>query len=200
MSLQRVDTNIRTELMNLIKGTHAFFPSEHLGSVFPIVQGTDYLFELDRLWSKSDIFKKSVKLIGELIKSTNIHYSTIAGLTSRTGAFGTVPLCAGIALKYDKHLLVFDEERFSNYNVHPDAHESNDEHKGERIILVKDVILRGDTIERALETIKKLEANLCSIVVLVDLNVIGESRYSMVPKDIPIFVLADGPFPELQTA
>jgi orotate phosphoribosyltransferase len=199
MGIISIDNKYRSELINLVIENNAFFPSKSQESLFPIAQGTNVLFELDRLWSNHKSLIRTVNLLVEVISKCNINYSTIVGLTSRAGAFGTVPFCTGISIKAKKNLLIFDEEKFNNYNIHPDG-DYCEKLKGEKLLLLKDVILRGDSLLRAMDTIKLIGAELNGIIILADLNIQKNSipRYNNIQNKVPIIILLDGPFPELE--
>jgi orotate phosphoribosyltransferase len=200
VSIIKAKGDLRAKLLDLIKETKAYFPVTSLGEVFPVVQGTSYLFDMDRLWSTPDSLSKSAKLVIKAAEQAKVNYAMVGGLTSRTGMFGTIPICSVISLESTVPLIVFEEERFSRFNAHPNYSPQENPVKGKNILLVKDVILRGDALEKAMDSIAKLGGKLSGIVVLVDLGIGGLERYSAIPNDVPIVVIAEGPgFSELES-
>jgi orotate phosphoribosyltransferase len=184
-------------MLALIRETDAFFNSSPARVVIPFVEGTSHLFDLDRLWGSPRAFEEAVALVIDGIRLGHFEYSAIAGLTSRTGAFGTVPIASAIAHIQKLPLRVFDEEQFSEFTVHPHSAPEHVLLGGQRILLIKDVVLGGASLHRAYAAITKANATLGGVVALVDLN-LYQKWHDFLPADIPLLAIARGPlFAEL---
>lgn len=133
---------------------------------------TDVFFDLDRLWHQSDCLRQLMRFVRSAADDLErqSEYDTIVPVVSAVGSFGPTPWASILARQKRKSLLLLSEIRFGNLSVYPLTSTIEELLSNRRVLLVKDVILHGGSVQHAARLIHKHEGHIAALLTLVDMK------------------------------
>jgi adenine phosphoribosyltransferase len=149
--------------------------------------------DLTTLWADAEAFKFSTSVIAEQCKKWNVQ--RIAGIEARgfiVGAavahelnVGFLPIRKSGKLPYKTESITYDlEYGTDSIFVHVDAAT-----KGERIVIVDDLLATGGTAAAAIKLVRKIGAEVVGVAFIVELGFLTGRR--QLEQNVPVLSLID---------
>lgn len=141
-------------------------------------------FDLDKLWHQPQCFAEVTSVLSDVVKEIDeqAHFDTIVPIVSAVASFGPTPIAAVLARELQKELVVFDEVDFGEMAAYPLTLSHNVLLKQRRILLIKDVLVHGASVQRAAQLIHTNGGQVVALLVFLDRKP-PQRRYDF--RDLP---------------
>jgi len=183
----KVRDKIIQRFTKIVLDCGVFLPAEEITAEFGFSWFSpsegDFL-DLDKLWNQPRCFAEVIKVLVDVVREMDrqAHFDTIVPIVSAVASFGPTPIAAVLARELKKELVVFDEVGFGEMAVYP-LTPPHDTLLGERrILLIKDVLVHGTSVQRAAQLIRRYGGQVTALLVFLDRKP-AQRRYNF--RDLP---------------